>query len=162
MPLLWTKIPLLIPYMRYTMEPSFLQFYAGFLLSSADKPIDVFVTAPSSMYNSYIETYTAIKWHPAIAILVSHSYRWQHLSIVSRSSTHLLRAFRPIKKRLSILRTLSLELPPEAYLGMFQKAPKLSQVRLIRISPKRIDYHGSSSFIIRGCTTKWVLPYRFI
>jgi len=134
MPLLWTKIPLLVPLMRHTIDPSFLQFYTGFLLRSADQPIDVFVTVSS--YGDKI--YTEIKWHPAIAILVSHSYRWQHLSIVSRSSTHVLRAFRRIKKRLSTLRTLSLELNREAYLDIFQKAPKLLQVRLIGISPERI------------------------
>jgi len=131
MPLLWSKIPLLIPDRMYTIDPSFLEFYTGFLLRSAGQPIDVFVSSSTT------RLYTAVKWHPAIEILISHSYQWQHLSIVSHS-TPLLHAFRPIKKRLPNLRTLNLELNPEAYLDMFQKAPKLSQVRLIGISPERI------------------------
>ena len=53
-------------------------------------------------------------------------------------SSHLLHAFRPIKKRLSILQTLNLEFDPEAYLDIFQKAPKLLQVRFIGIAPERI------------------------
>ena len=131
MPLLWTRIPLLTLDMKYTANPSFLEFYASFLLRSAGQPIGVFV----SSHNPKAEN--AVKWHPAVKILVSHSYRWQHLRVVSHSS-HLLRALRPIKKRLPILRTLNLELDPEAYLNMFQKAPKLSQVRLIGIAPERI------------------------
>jgi hypothetical protein len=131
MPLLWTRIPLLTPDMKYTTNPSFLEFYTSFLLRSAGQPIGVFVSSHDAKAEK------AVKWHPAIKILVSHSYRWQHLSVVSPSS-HLLRALRPIKKRLPILRTLNLELDPEAYLNMFQKAPKLSQVRLIGIAPERI------------------------
>ena len=131
MPLLWTRIPLFIPDMKYTTNLFFLEFYANFLLRSAGQPISVFVSSHDAKAEK------VMKWHPAIKLLVSHSYRWQHLSIVSYSS-HLLRAFRPIKKRLPILRTLNLEVDPEAYLNMFQKAPKLSQVRLIGIAPERI------------------------
>ena len=131
MPLLWTRIPLLTLDMKYTANPSFLEFYNSFLLRSAGQPIGVFVAS----HNPKAEK--PVKWHPAIKILVSHSYRWQHLSVVSHSP-HLLRALRPIKKRLPILRTLNLELDPEAYINMFQKAPKLSQVRLIGIAPERI------------------------
>ena len=131
MPFLWTSIPLLILDMEYTTNPSFLEFYTSFLLRSAGHPIGVFVAS----YNPRAEK--AVKWHPAIKILVSHSYRWQHLSVVS-NSPHLLRALRPVKKRVPILRTLNLELDAEAYLDIFQKAPKLSQVRLIGIAPERI------------------------
>ena len=131
MPLLWTKIPLLIPDRLYTADPSFLEFYTSFLLRSADQPICVFVSSYAAKPDK------AVKRYPAIKILISHSYRWQHLSIVSHSS-HLLRAFRPIKKRLPILRTLNLELDPEASLDIFKKAPKLSQVRFVGISPERI------------------------
>jgi len=133
MPLLWTGIPSLIPDMVYTTNPSFLEFYTGFLLRSADQPISVFV------FSSAAKPDKAVKRHPAIKILISHSYRWRHLSIVSPSA-HLLRAFRPIKNRLPLLRTLNLELDSEASLqvDMFKKAPKLSQVRFVGISPERI------------------------
>jgi hypothetical protein len=132
---------------------------------SADQPIDVFVSSAHESIDVFVSWYTgktdkAARWHPAIAILVSHSYRWQHLSIVSRSSP-LLRAFRPIKKRLPILRTLNLELHPEAHLDIFQKAPKLSQLRLIGVSPNRIALPWEQLDIREG-TTKCMLPYRFI
>jgi len=131
MPILWTRIPSLTPDKKYTTNPSFLDFYTGFLLRSAGEPIGL------SIFSHDARAEKVVKWHPAIKILVSHSHRWQRLSIVSYSS-HFLRAFRPIKKRLPILRTLNLELDFEAYLNMFQKAPKLSQVRLIGIAPERI------------------------
>ena len=131
MPLLWTRIPLLTLDMKYTANPSFLEFYTSFLLRSAGQPIGVFV----SSHNPKAEK--AMKWHPAVKILVSHSYRWQHLSVVSHSF-HLLRALRPIKKWPPIFRTLNLELDPDAYLNISRKAPKLSQVRLIGIAPERI------------------------
>ena len=132
MPLLWARIPSLTPDRAYTTNPSFLEFYTDFLLRSASEPIGVSV----SSYDAKAEK--VVKWHPAIKILISHSNRWQRLSIVSYSP-HFLRAFRPIKKRLPILRTLNLEVDPEAYLNMFQKAPKLSQVRLVGIAPERIS-----------------------
>jgi len=92
MPLLWTRIPLLTPDMKYTTNTPFLEFYTGFLLRSAGQPIGVFVSSHDAKAEK------AVKWHPAIKILVSHSYRWQHLSVVSHS-LHLLRALRSIKKK---------------------------------------------------------------
>ena len=76
MPSLWTRIPLLTPDMKYTTNPSFLELYTDFLLRSAGQPLGVFVSSHDAKAEN------AVKWHPAVKILVSHSYRWQHLSVV--------------------------------------------------------------------------------
>jgi len=45
MPILWTRIPSLIPDEKYTTNPSFLEFYTGFLLRSAGEPIGIAVSS---------------------------------------------------------------------------------------------------------------------
>ena len=60
MPLLWTKIPLLIPDILHTTNPSFLEFYTGFPLRSADQPISVFVSSYAAKPDK------AVKWYSAI------------------------------------------------------------------------------------------------
>jgi hypothetical protein len=67
MPLLWTRIPLLTLDMKYTVNPSFLEFYTSFFLRSAGQPIGVLVSSHDAKAEK------AVKWHPAIKVLVSHS-----------------------------------------------------------------------------------------
>jgi len=83
MPLLWTRIPLLTPDMKYTTNTPFLEFYTGFLLRSAGQPIGVFVSSHDAKAEK------AVKWHPAIKILVSHSYRTAGVA-ASRTAKNLV------------------------------------------------------------------------
>jgi hypothetical protein len=145
LPCLWNRIPIHLGDNTLANLDAQATFLTGLLARSRNAPLYLYVQAPFKEYD----------WHPLINALIPHSERIEELKI--KSSTVTMNAFRNFKRRLPLLRKLTLSKssqrnhPSALIIDIFEDAPLLREVALFALYthelilpwPQVVSFNGS-------------------